>query len=166
MISKFRTTLSYTVIFVGLSAFLISGDASAQDKSNTTVSAAMATAVVDDSPITKDGRDFIKLSEEDVDALSDDEFDSYQKWKIKVKIAKGERLDAKAEQLDKDIAALQRELGIKASQSIQPLLADYKDGKTPSVSQELREVIIQIANGELPPANMRSQAQELVKYFE
>ena len=112
VISKLRTTLSYTVIFVALSAFLISGDASAQDKSNTTVSAAMVTAVLDDSPITKDGRDFIKLSEEDVDALSDDEFDSYQKWKIKVKIAKGKQLDAKAAQLD----AKAEQLDAKAEQ--------------------------------------------------
>ena len=36
-----------------------------QDKLNTTVSAAMAAAVVENSAISKDGREFIKLSEDD-----------------------------------------------------------------------------------------------------
>ncbi|MBX9809760.1 hypothetical protein K2X92_05210 [Candidatus Gracilibacteria bacterium] len=150
--------------------------------------------------LTKDGREYSKLIEADVDALSDDEFDAYQKWKTADKLAKlaaataqlnsnktevaqldGQLKTEKAEvaQLDgqlktekAEVAQLKiqlekdrLELGLKASQSIKPLLAQYQAGEKPVISEDLRNTLIQIAEGKLPPPDMRTLAQELVKYF-
>ena len=167
-----------------------------------------------ESAATADGRLFTRLTETDVDALPDDEFDRYQKGKTAAKFAalvlatatfvqeKSEvkkldetlakeradikkldetlakeraeikqldetiaQNDARIKQLKDELAATKLELGLKASQSIRPLLAEYKAGRKPVISADLKDVQIKIANGDLPPQHMQALARELVAFF-
>ncbi len=140
----------------------------------------------DSSPMTQDGRQFTKLTEAEVDKLSDAEFAQYNKWQVAQKTAKilakqeewrqldstisaqiesWKQLDKKIEQVDKALLASKLELWIKASQSIKPLLAQYKEWKKPVISTDLKDAIAKIASWDLPPPGMRALAQELVTYF-
>lgn len=50
--------------------------------------------------MTSDGRDFSKLAQAEVDALNDQEYDRYQKWKIGNKIAANNQKQEIGTQLD------------------------------------------------------------------
>lgn len=139
-----------------------------------------------ESATTADGSLFTGLTEADVDALPDDEFDRYQKGTTEAKSAalvlatatlgqektEIKQLDeslaqekTEIKQLKDELAAMKLELGLKASQSIRPLLAEYKAGRKPVISADLKDVLIKIANGDLPPRHMQALARELVAFF-
>lgn len=76
------------------------------------------------SPKTTDGREFSKLAEAEVDALSDTEYDKYQKWKIAQKAAANNQKQETGKQLDTANNQKQE----TNNQLINELLTDF-DGK-------------------------------------
>ena len=176
-----------------LLALSIGAPTTAQAETTGPVLSSKTASGKDATPTTQDGREFAKLTDKEVDELSRPELKKYYAWKeakldttianldknntaLDKKIGqldqkssqldqKSSQLDQKSSQLDKAIIAANLELGIKASQSIKPLLAQYKEWKKPTVSADLRDTISKIARWELPPPGMQALAQELVTYF-
>ncbi len=80
---------------------------------------------------TGDGREFSKLTETEVDALPDSDFDAYHKWKIRLKEAELARMEAESARKSEELARMEAEsarMSEEIARRIKDLLQDF-DGK-------------------------------------
>lgn len=183
-------TRTRSALAMGLLALSINGTAIAQDK-ETTTSVTKETIITGvgkpNSPKTKDGREYTKLTEKEVDELSRPEKKEYYKWKEAQLDAKANtiaqladkewekaialqeanmKLETKIADINNKIMAGKLEMWTKASQSIVPLLERVdKWEKSIKIDPDLKEAIIMIAAGKLPPPGMQENAKKLIPFL-
>jgi hypothetical protein len=108
---------------------------------------------------TQDGRDFASLSEKDVDGLPRTEKKAYYAWQHaeldRANVSIRDQINAKKGAMWQMIASVIPGLLLKAKNT----------GWKVTVEPIVREGIMMMARWELPPPEMRPQAQELIRYL-
>ena len=109
--------------------------------------------------MTQDGRDFASLSEKDVDGLPRTEKKAYYAWQHaeldRANVSIRDQINAKKGAMWQMIASVIPGLLLKAKNT----------GWKVTVEPIVREGIMMMARWELPPPEMRPQAQELIRYL-
>lgn len=100
------------------------------------------------SPRTDDGRKYTDLKEENLDSLEDSDWNKYQKWRIKT-------MEARGEELDKQLTAKQTEMAITLLRACKAAKASGNNLK--GTSQLFRDTLVQSTRYEYIKLELRAE---------